>query len=67
MLALLVVVLGDVDAKHEVAVEQDVEVDLLGVAKNRVVDMEVLLVTLALLVLVEVEEVTVDLVLEVLV
>eukprot|EP00971_Amphidinium_carterae_P022956 452869-Amphidinium_carterae.1 len=56
MLPLLVDVLGDDDAKHEVAVELDVVVDLLGVAENRVVDMEVLLVTLALLILVDVEE-----------
>eukprot|EP00971_Amphidinium_carterae_P284404 5646245-Amphidinium_carterae.2 len=50
----LVDVLDDVDANRKVAVEVDVEIDLLGVAENRLVDVEMLLVTLALPVLVKV-------------
>eukprot|EP00971_Amphidinium_carterae_P156982 3111760-Amphidinium_carterae.1 len=48
MLPPLFDVLDDVDANHEVTVGVDVEVDLLGVAENRLVDVEMLLMTLAL-------------------
>eukprot|EP00971_Amphidinium_carterae_P063269 1251955-Amphidinium_carterae.1 len=65
-LPLLVDELDDVDANRKVAVEKDIEVDLLGVAENRLVDVEMLQVTLALPGLVDVEEVNVNLVLEVL-
>eukprot|EP00971_Amphidinium_carterae_P019021 374480-Amphidinium_carterae.1 len=50
-LPLLVDVFEDVDANLEVAVEVDAEVDLLDVAENPLVDVEMLLVTLALPVL----------------
>eukprot|EP00971_Amphidinium_carterae_P070515 1394684-Amphidinium_carterae.2 len=43
MLPLLVDVLDDADANHEVDGEADVKIDLLGVAEYRVVDVEVLL------------------------
>eukprot|EP00971_Amphidinium_carterae_P247047 4906179-Amphidinium_carterae.1 len=53
-LPLLVDELDDVDANRKVAVEVDVEVDLLGIEENRLVAVEMLLVTLALPVLVDV-------------
>eukprot|EP00971_Amphidinium_carterae_P347071 6488893-Amphidinium_carterae.1 len=56
----LVDVLDDADTNRKVAVEVDVEVDLLGVSENRLVDVEMLLMTLSLPVLIEVDVEVVD-------
>eukprot|EP00971_Amphidinium_carterae_P325182 6455310-Amphidinium_carterae.1 len=56
----------DVAANRVVDVEVDIEVELLDVVEDRVADVEALLMPLALLVLVKVEEIDVNFVLEVL-